>query len=118
MSTDLTLLGLLSPAVAVAGDMAIAVVFTLLVINPAYLLWRGPTRRIERTAKQFQKGVFHGARVAKGCREQKNPRWIAPPGAPFRLPLAPPDARTSEAETRTGRSRRCPHRRRTTSAGP
>lgn len=48
MSTDLTLLGLLSPAVAVAGDMAIAVLFTLLVINPAYLVWRGPTRRIER----------------------------------------------------------------------
>ena len=48
MSTDLTLLGLLSPAVAVAGDMAIAVLFTLLVINPAYLVWRGPTRRLER----------------------------------------------------------------------
>ena len=48
MSTDLTLLGLLSPAVAVAGDMVIAVLFTLLVINPAYLVWRGPTRRIER----------------------------------------------------------------------
>ena len=48
MSTDLTLLGLLSPAVAVAGDMAIAVLFTLLVINPAYLMGRGPTRRIER----------------------------------------------------------------------
>ena len=37
-----------SPAVAVAGDMLIAVLFTLLVINPAYLLWRGPTRWIER----------------------------------------------------------------------
>ena len=48
MSTDLTLLGVLSPAVAVAGDMLIAVLFTLLVINPSYLLWRGPTRWIER----------------------------------------------------------------------
>jgi uncharacterized membrane protein HdeD (DUF308 family) len=48
MSTDLTLLGVLSPAVAVAGDMLIAVLFTLLVINPAYLAWRGPTRWIER----------------------------------------------------------------------
>ena len=48
MSTELTLLGLLSPAVAVAGDMLIAVLITLLVINPAYLLWRGPTRWIER----------------------------------------------------------------------
>ena len=48
MSTDLTLLGVLSPAVAVAGDMLIAVLFTLLVINPTYLAWRGPTRWIER----------------------------------------------------------------------
>ena len=50
MSTDLTLLGLLSPAVAVAGDMLIAVLITLLVINPIYLLWRSPTRWIERLA--------------------------------------------------------------------
>jgi uncharacterized membrane protein HdeD (DUF308 family) len=48
MSTDLTLLGLVSPAVAVAGDMAIAVLFTLLIINPVYLFWRGRTRRLER----------------------------------------------------------------------
>jgi len=48
MSTDLTLLGLLSPAVAVAGDMLIAVLITLLVINPIYLLWRSPTRWVER----------------------------------------------------------------------
>ena len=57
MSTDLTLLGLLSPAVAVAGDMVIAVLFTLLVINPAYLLWRGPTRRIERRLWRWQHGA-------------------------------------------------------------
>ena len=48
MSADLTLLGLLSPAVAVGGDMLVAVLFTLLVINPAYLLWQKPTRWIER----------------------------------------------------------------------
>ena len=48
MSTDLTLLGVLSPAVAVAGDMLIAALFTLLVLNPSYLAWRGPTRWIER----------------------------------------------------------------------
>jgi uncharacterized membrane protein HdeD (DUF308 family)/3',5'-cyclic AMP phosphodiesterase CpdA len=48
MRTDLTILGLLSPAVAVLGDMVIAVLITLLVINPAYLLWRAPTRWIER----------------------------------------------------------------------
>ena len=48
MSTDLTILGMLSPAVAVLGDMLIAVLITLLVINPLNLLWRGPTRWIER----------------------------------------------------------------------
>jgi uncharacterized membrane protein HdeD (DUF308 family)/3',5'-cyclic AMP phosphodiesterase CpdA len=48
MRIDLTILGLVSPAVAVLGDMAIAVLITLLVINPLYLLWRGPTRWVER----------------------------------------------------------------------
>lgn len=48
MSTDLTVLGLLSPAVAVAGDMLLAVLIALLVINPAYLIWQKPTRWIER----------------------------------------------------------------------
>ncbi len=57
MSTDLTLLGLLSPAVAVAGDMVIAVLFTLLVINPAYLVWRGPTRRFERRLWRMRMGA-------------------------------------------------------------
>ena len=50
MSTDFTFLGLASPAVAVLGDMFIAVVVTLLVVNPVYLMWRGPTRWIERRA--------------------------------------------------------------------
>ncbi len=54
MSTDLTLLSMVAPAVAVAGDMLIAVLFTLLVINPTYLLWRGPTRWIERRAWRWQ----------------------------------------------------------------
>jgi uncharacterized membrane protein HdeD (DUF308 family)/3',5'-cyclic AMP phosphodiesterase CpdA len=48
MRVDFTFLGLISPAVAVLGDMAIAIFVTLLVINPVYLLWRGPTRWIER----------------------------------------------------------------------
>jgi hypothetical protein len=50
MSTDLTLLGLISPAVAVAGDMAIAILVTWLVITPLYLVWRRPTRWLERRA--------------------------------------------------------------------
>ena len=48
MSTDLTVLGLMSPAVAVAGDMLVAVLITLLVINPAHMMLARPTRWIER----------------------------------------------------------------------
>src|SRR5262249_8754770 len=48
MRTDATMLGLISPAVAVLGDMLIAIVVTLLVLNPLHLLWRRPTRWIER----------------------------------------------------------------------
>jgi hypothetical protein len=48
ISTDYTLLGLIAPGVAVLGDMLIAVLIALLVINPLFLLWRGPTRWIER----------------------------------------------------------------------
>src|SRR4029079_9064924 len=48
MSTDLTFLGLISPAVAVLGDMLIAVIFGLFVMNPASLVWRRPPRWIER----------------------------------------------------------------------
>jgi len=50
MGTDRTLLGLISPGVAVLGDMLIAIVVTLLVIDPLYLGWRKPTRWIERRA--------------------------------------------------------------------
>jgi hypothetical protein len=48
MQTDLTILGVLSPGVAVLGDMVIAVLIALFVINPLYLMWRKPTRWIER----------------------------------------------------------------------
>ncbi len=48
MGADRTLLGLLAPVVAVGGDMMVACLITLLVINPLYLLWRWPTRWIER----------------------------------------------------------------------
>ncbi len=48
MTTDLTFLDLIAPAVAVLGDILIAIIFGLFVMNPAYLVWRGPTRWIER----------------------------------------------------------------------
>ncbi len=48
MAPDGSLLGYVAPAVAVAGDMFIATLITLLMINPLYLAWRWPTRWIER----------------------------------------------------------------------
>ena len=44
----MTILGFVAPAVAVLGDMVIAMLITLFIINPMYLLWRWPTRWIER----------------------------------------------------------------------
>jgi uncharacterized membrane protein HdeD (DUF308 family)/3',5'-cyclic AMP phosphodiesterase CpdA len=49
MSTDYTMLDFVAPGVAVLGDMLVAVLITLLVINPLFLMWRGPTRWIERS---------------------------------------------------------------------
>ena len=48
MTTERTLLSMASPAIAVAGDMLIAVLISLLVVTPAYLLFSTPARRIER----------------------------------------------------------------------
>jgi uncharacterized membrane protein HdeD (DUF308 family) len=48
MQTELTIVGALSPGVAVLGDMALSVLVTLFIANPMYLLWRRPTRIIER----------------------------------------------------------------------
>jgi uncharacterized membrane protein HdeD (DUF308 family)/3',5'-cyclic AMP phosphodiesterase CpdA len=62
MSTDLTILGMISPAVAVLGDMLIAVLITLLVINPVYLMWRAPTRWLERLAWRWRLGDTLGRR--------------------------------------------------------
>ena len=60
MSTELTILGMISPAVAVLGDMLIAILITLLVINPLYLMWRGPTRWLERLAWRWRLGNESG----------------------------------------------------------
>ena len=68
METDWTLLGLLSPAVAVLGDMLIAVVVTLVVVNPLYLLWRAPTRWLERHAWHRQLRRTPGSTPGRGGR--------------------------------------------------
>ncbi|HVH25959.1 MAG TPA: metallophosphoesterase [Vicinamibacterales bacterium] len=74
MSTDWTLLGLLSPAVAVLGDMLIAVLITLLVFNPLYLSWRGPTRWIERRVWHWYLGALASGSLGWGGRLAKT--WL------------------------------------------
>ena len=67
MTTDRTLLSMASPAVAVAGDMLIAVLVSLLLITPAYVLFRGPVRWIERRIWDWYLRQ----------RRASAPRWIA-----------------------------------------
>jgi uncharacterized membrane protein HdeD (DUF308 family) len=52
MDADWTLVGLLSPAVAVAGDVLFALALAYCIITPARLTWRRATRRAERGAWQ------------------------------------------------------------------
>jgi uncharacterized membrane protein HdeD (DUF308 family) len=74
MSTDLTFLGLVSPAVAVLGDMLIAVMITLLVINPLHLLWRWPTRWIERRTWRWRLGAVRSP--SAGLIERLADAWL------------------------------------------
>jgi uncharacterized membrane protein HdeD (DUF308 family) len=57
MTPDRTLLGMIAPAVAVLGDMLIAVVVALLVINVVFLVWRMKTRWLERLAWSWYLGA-------------------------------------------------------------
>jgi uncharacterized membrane protein HdeD (DUF308 family) len=48
MNPDRTLLGLLSPAIAVTGDMVLAVLFSLVILVPTAVSFRSSTRWLER----------------------------------------------------------------------
>src|SRR6185503_15125779 len=50
---DGTLLGLASPAIAVLGDMSLAILFTLVVIVPVVLSMRTSTRWLEHRVWQW-----------------------------------------------------------------
>ena len=94
MRTDLTILGLVSPAVAILGDMTIAVLVTLVVVNPLYLLWRGPTRWVERRVwrrhLQREKAAQHGwrARAAHAWLRWRMRSAIRMRAARFSVPAA------------------------------
>jgi uncharacterized membrane protein HdeD (DUF308 family) len=50
MDIDWNLVGMLSPAGAVAGDIALAILLAYGIVAPLWLAWRRATRRIERRA--------------------------------------------------------------------
>jgi len=53
MGLDRTALGIMSPGVAVLGDMVAALVIAFVVVVPLRLAWRKLTRRLERRAWRF-----------------------------------------------------------------
>jgi len=73
MRVSPTLLGAISPTVAVIGDMVIAVLVTFLIINPLYLLWRWPTRRAERRAWAW---YLKAAPDARDTRSRRAAYWL------------------------------------------
>ncbi len=77
MNPDRTLLGLLSPAIAVTGDMVLAVLFFLVVLVPTAVSIRSSTRWLERMIwRQY-------LAPADGAREWR--RWIAGKWLRYRL---------------------------------
>jgi hypothetical protein len=58
--------------VAVIGDMVIAILVTFLIINPLYLLWRWPTRRVERRAWTW---YLKAAPDARGTWTRRTAYW-------------------------------------------
>ena len=65
MPTADSLLGIVSPFVATAGDLLMTLVFATLVVLPARLLWRRLTRPVER----------QGGRCTLAQRTRPRPRW-------------------------------------------
>ena len=74
MGSDGTLLGLISPGVAVLGDMLIAVIATMLIVDPIYLTWRKPTRWIER--RVWRRHLAGHRSAGRGWGERATGAWL------------------------------------------
>ncbi len=70
---DGTLLGLASPAIAVVGDMSLAILFTLVVIVPVVLSARSSTRWLERLVWQWYLAADN---AATGWRHRLAALWL------------------------------------------
>jgi uncharacterized membrane protein HdeD (DUF308 family) len=73
LEAEWTLVGLISPAVAVAGDIVYAMGIAYLLVLPVQLLWRGLTLPLERRAWQNLPG---GTSDAQRLRARFARRWL------------------------------------------
>jgi len=80
MQADGSLLGLLAPAIAVTGDIVLAVLVALIIVIPVVLSLRSSTRWLERRAWQW---YLPGARSEQGWRYRIVGAWLR-----FRLRVA------------------------------
>ena len=69
MDTDWNLVGMLSPAGAVVGDVLLAIVLAYGLVAPLSVTWRSLTRRVERRA-----WTWYLARVDQGRRRRASCR--------------------------------------------
>ena len=71
-----SLLGIVSPAVATAGDLLMTLVFAMLLILPTRLLWRRLTRRIERLAWSLHLRAMDGAAAMNRFADRLAGIWL------------------------------------------
>jgi uncharacterized membrane protein HdeD (DUF308 family) len=71
-----SLLGISSPFVATAGDLLMTLVFALLLMLPARLLWRRLTRPVERLAWSLRLGAKAGAAPMNRAADWLIGRWL------------------------------------------
>ncbi len=76
MPTSDSLLGIISPFVATVGDLLMTVVFAMLLMLPARLLWRRLTRPIERLAWSLHLGAEAGLAPMNRVADWLAGRWL------------------------------------------
>jgi uncharacterized membrane protein HdeD (DUF308 family) len=72
-----SLLGIVSPFVAVAGALLMTLVLAMLVVLPARLLWRRVTRPVERLAWSMRLGAAAGAAPMNSLADWLIGGWLA-----------------------------------------
>jgi len=71
-----SLLGIISPAVATGGDLLMTLVFAMLLILPARLLWRRLTRPVERLAWSLHLGGKGGTAAMNRVADRLTGGWL------------------------------------------